>query len=221
MFFRFLLCRTTFYIVRCSLKPVCVVACMDTTPLPAHMIDACLYIVQNGIINNLIQRALYILWTMEPIVVIAENSLISQKVLLRYITTLGFIWFLVCFVKHVPLCITSGLSIVLHPHILLNQFSFLSEAIRRSICANNNQLETINGEASENTPDFCIDAVYVGNVARFINHSCEPNLFFQGILSTHHDVGLAWVVLFAGESIAHFQLRLGTHFVWASGQGSK
>ncbi|XP_057493781.1 uncharacterized protein LOC130779210 isoform X4 [Actinidia eriantha] len=107
MFFRFLLCRTTFYIVRCSLKPVCVVACMDTTPLPAHMIDACLYIVQNGIINNLIQRALYILWTMEPIVVIAENSLISQK----------------------------------------------------------------------------------------------------GILSTHHDVGLAWVVLFAGESIAHFQLE--------------
>ena len=41
----------------------------------------------------------------------------------------------------------------------------------------NNQLETIDGEASENTPDFCIDTVSVGNIARFINHSCEPNLF--------------------------------------------
>ncbi|KAK4558295.1 hypothetical protein RGQ29_007868 [Quercus rubra] len=54
---------------------------------------------------------------------------------------------------------------------------------------------------SESGPEFCIDAGTSGNVARFINHSCEPNLYVQCVLSSHHDARLARVVLFAADNI--------------------
>ncbi|KAL6201692.1 hypothetical protein ACLB2K_025404 [Fragaria x ananassa] len=57
----------------------------------------------------------------------------------------------------------------------------------------------------ESDPDYCIDAGSSGNVARFINHSCEPNLFVQCVLSTHHDVKQARIVLFASEDIPPMQ----------------
>ncbi|GAA0161238.1 histone modifying enzyme [Lithospermum erythrorhizon] len=50
-------------------------------------------------------------------------------------------------------------------------------------------------------PEFCIDAVSIGNIARFINHSCQPNLFVQCVLSNHHDIRQARVVLFAADNI--------------------
>ncbi|XVF02131.1 hypothetical protein REPUB_Repub04eG0149500 [Reevesia pubescens] len=58
---------------------------------------------------------------------------------------------------------------------------------------------------SEPEPEFCIDASSFGNVARFINHSCDPNLFVQCILSSHHDVRLARIVLFAADDIPPWQ----------------
>ncbi|KAL6198651.1 hypothetical protein ACLB2K_028440 [Fragaria x ananassa] len=57
----------------------------------------------------------------------------------------------------------------------------------------------------ESDPDYCIDAGSSGNVARFINHSCEPNLFVQCVLSTHHDVKQARIVLFSSEDIPPMQ----------------
>ncbi|KAM5569721.1 histone-lysine N-methyltransferase, H3 lysine-9 specific SUVH4-like [Rosa sericea] len=57
----------------------------------------------------------------------------------------------------------------------------------------------------ESDPDYCIDAGSSGNVARFINHSCEPNLFVQCVLSSHHDVKLARIVLFASDDIPPMQ----------------
>ncbi|KAK4747702.1 hypothetical protein SAY87_014288 [Trapa incisa] len=54
-------------------------------------------------------------------------------------------------------------------------------------------------------PEFCIDAGSSGNIARFINHSCEPNLFVQCVLSSHHDMKLARVVLFAADNIPPLQ----------------
>ncbi|KAL6196954.1 hypothetical protein ACLB2K_032567 [Fragaria x ananassa] len=57
----------------------------------------------------------------------------------------------------------------------------------------------------ESDPDYCIDAGSSGNVARFINHSCEPNLFVQCVLSSHHDVKQARIVLFASEDIPPMQ----------------
>ncbi|XP_062151731.1 histone-lysine N-methyltransferase, H3 lysine-9 specific SUVH4 isoform X2 [Alnus glutinosa] len=58
---------------------------------------------------------------------------------------------------------------------------------------------------SENIPEFCIDAGSTGNIARFINHSCEPNLFVQCVLSSHHDIKLARVMLFAADNIPPLQ----------------
>ncbi|AED91966.1 Histone-lysine N-methyltransferase, H3 lysine-9 specific SUVH4 [Arabidopsis thaliana] len=57
----------------------------------------------------------------------------------------------------------------------------------------------------ENAPEFCIDAGSTGNFARFINHSCEPNLFVQCVLSSHQDIRLARVVLFAADNISPMQ----------------
>uniref|UniRef100_A0A803MZI4 Uncharacterized protein n=1 Tax=Chenopodium quinoa TaxID=63459 RepID=A0A803MZI4_CHEQI len=53
--------------------------------------------------------------------------------------------------------------------------------------------------------EFCIDAGVTGNLARFINHSCEPNLFVQCMLSSHHDIKLARVMLFAADNIPPLQ----------------
>nr|GFB32680.1 histone-lysine N-methyltransferase, H3 lysine-9 specific SUVH4-like [Tanacetum cinerariifolium] len=55
--------------------------------------------------------------------------------------------------------------------------------------------------ADESDPEFCIDARSIGNVARFINHSCDPNLFVQCVVSSHHDIKLARIVLVAAENI--------------------
>lgn len=55
-------------------------------------------------------------------------------------------------------------------------------------------------ESSESVP-FCIDAAQTGTVARFINHSCHPNLFVQCVLSDHHDIRLARVMLIAADNI--------------------
>ncbi|KAG8385028.1 hypothetical protein BUALT_Bualt04G0180300 [Buddleja alternifolia] len=55
-------------------------------------------------------------------------------------------------------------------------------------------------EVSESVP-FCIDAGDTGNLARFINHSCQPNLFVQCMLSNHHDMRLARIVLVAADNI--------------------
>ena len=54
---------------------------------------------------------------------------------------------------------------------------------------------------ADSAPEVCIDAGSTGNIARFINHSCQPNLFVQCVLSTHHDIKLARVVLFAADNI--------------------
>ncbi|KAL9229387.1 hypothetical protein vseg_004858 [Gypsophila vaccaria] len=67
---------------------------------------------------------------------------------------------------------------------------------------------SIPSEASsekEVEPEYCIDAVSTGNVTRFINHSCEPNLFVQCILNSHHDIRQARVVLFAADNISPLQ----------------
>ncbi|XP_024963740.1 histone-lysine N-methyltransferase, H3 lysine-9 specific SUVH4 isoform X1 [Cynara cardunculus var. scolymus] len=56
-------------------------------------------------------------------------------------------------------------------------------------------------DEKDSGPEFCIDAGGTGNVARFINHSCQPNLFVQCVLSVHHDITQARVILFAADNI--------------------
>ncbi|XP_020397917.1 histone-lysine N-methyltransferase, H3 lysine-9 specific SUVH4 isoform X1 [Zea mays] len=54
-------------------------------------------------------------------------------------------------------------------------------------------------------PEYCIDGSSIGNFARFINHSCQPNLFVQCVMSSHNDVKLAKVMLFAADTILPLQ----------------
>lgn len=49
---------------------------------------------------------------------------------------------------------------------------------------------------------YILDAKHEGNVARFINHSCDPNLYVQPVLSHDHDISQTQVCLFAGHNIA-------------------
>jgi len=48
---------------------------------------------------------------------------------------------------------------------------------------------------------FTIDAAKYGNVARFINHSCSPNLFVQNVLYEDDDPRIPHILLFAAENI--------------------
>lgn len=54
---------------------------------------------------------------------------------------------------------------------------------------------------------FIIDAKTKGNIGRFLNHSCNPNMIVQHVLVDTHDLRLPWVAFFtktrvmAGEEL--------------------
>ncbi|TKY70771.1 Histone-lysine N-methyltransferase, H3 lysine-9 specific SUVH6 [Spatholobus suberectus] len=52
---------------------------------------------------------------------------------------------------------------------------------------------------------FTIDAAQFGNVGRFINHSCSPNLYAQNVLYDHHDTRMPHIMFFAAENIPPLQ----------------
>jgi euchromatic histone-lysine N-methyltransferase len=71
------------------------------------------------------------------------------------------------------------------------------------------QLPSLHSENDSEAPpasEYCIDAGSIGNFARFINHSCNPNLFVQCVLTSHKDVKLAKVMLFAADTILPLQV---------------
>ncbi|KAG6550655.1 hypothetical protein Mapa_007752 [Marchantia paleacea] len=65
------------------------------------------------------------------------------------------------------------------------------------------------GDESEKDDKTCdrwtIDAREYGNVARFINHSCDGNLFVQCVFYEHHDMRFPHIMLFAMEKISPFE----------------
>lgn len=52
---------------------------------------------------------------------------------------------------------------------------------------------------------FTIDAAKYGNIGRFINHSCSPNLYAQNVLYDHEDKRIPHIMLFAAENIPPLQ----------------
>ncbi|KMT15079.1 hypothetical protein BVRB_3g062010 [Beta vulgaris subsp. vulgaris] len=52
---------------------------------------------------------------------------------------------------------------------------------------------------------FTIDAVRYGNIGRFINHSCSPNLYAQNVLYDHEDKRIPHIMFFAAENIPPLQ----------------
>ncbi|CAL1548494.1 unnamed protein product [Lymnaea stagnalis] len=54
-----------------------------------------------------------------------------------------------------------------------------------------------------------MDAKLMGNLGRYLNHSCSPNVFVQNIFVDTHDLRFPWVAFFAGQYI-----RAGTELTW-------
>ncbi|CAM0149896.1 unnamed protein product [Urochloa decumbens] len=71
--------------------------------------------------------------------------------------------------------------------------------------------------SSKTMEGFTIDAAEYGNVGRFINHSCSPNLYAQHVLWDHDDLRMPHVMLFATENIPPLQ-ELTYHYNYTVGQ---
>ncbi|KAK4256211.1 hypothetical protein QN277_009107 [Acacia crassicarpa] len=56
-------------------------------------------------------------------------------------------------------------------------------------------------EVSEGGGGFTIDAARYGNLGRFFNHSCVPNMYAQDVLYDHGDRRIPHIMLFAAENI--------------------
>lgn len=48
---------------------------------------------------------------------------------------------------------------------------------------------------------YCIDAKHYGNISRFINHSCEPNVFPIRVFIHHRDLRFPRIAFFALKEI--------------------
>ncbi|XP_031433094.1 histone-lysine N-methyltransferase EHMT1 isoform X5 [Clupea harengus] len=48
---------------------------------------------------------------------------------------------------------------------------------------------------------YCIDARFYGNISRFINHLCEPNLFPCRVFTSHQDLRFPRVAFYASKNI--------------------
>ncbi|KAK1608076.1 hypothetical protein QYE76_031749 [Lolium multiflorum] len=57
----------------------------------------------------------------------------------------------------------------------------------------------------EDDEGFTIDAAEYGNIGRFINHSCSPNLYAQNVLWDHDDKRVPHIMFFADENISPLQ----------------
>uniref|UniRef100_A0A803PYI2 Uncharacterized protein n=1 Tax=Cannabis sativa TaxID=3483 RepID=A0A803PYI2_CANSA len=71
-----------------------------------------------------------------------------------------------------------------------------------------------NCEHVDDDSGFTIDAAEYGNVGRFINHSCSPNIYAQKILYDHEDESIPHIMFFAAEKIQPFEeLTYDYHYV--------
>ncbi|KAK1630385.1 hypothetical protein QYE76_004700 [Lolium multiflorum] len=78
-------------------------------------------------------------------------------------------------------------------------------------------LESSTPETMEEAVGFTIDAAKCGNVGRFINHSCTPNLYAQNVLWDHDDKRMPHIMFFAAENIPPLQ-ELTYHYNYTIGQ---
>ncbi|XP_010531690.1 PREDICTED: histone-lysine N-methyltransferase, H3 lysine-9 specific SUVH6-like [Tarenaya hassleriana] len=72
-------------------------------------------------------------------------------------------------------------------------------------------------QAVDESIGFTIDAARYGNVGRFINHSCSPNLYAQNVLFDHNDTRIPHVMFFAMDNIPPLQ-ELTYHYNYVIGQ---
>ncbi|XP_071394128.1 histone-lysine N-methyltransferase SETDB1-B-like [Centroberyx affinis] len=56
---------------------------------------------------------------------------------------------------------------------------------------------------------YIVDSTKEGNVARYLNHSCSPNLFGQNVFVDTHDLRFPWLAFFTNKHIT-----AGTELTW-------
>ncbi|KAL0858787.1 hypothetical protein ABMA27_011256 [Loxostege sticticalis] len=56
---------------------------------------------------------------------------------------------------------------------------------------------------------YIMDAKVQGNIGRYLNHSCQPNVFVQNVFVDTHDPRFPWVAFFA---LSH--IKAGTELTW-------
>jgi histone-lysine N-methyltransferase SETDB1 len=61
----------------------------------------------------------------------------------------------------------------------------------------------------EDSDIYTIDAKCIGNIGRYLNHSCDPNVFAQDVFLDTHDIRFPWVAFFASR-----YLKSGTELTW-------
>ena len=49
---------------------------------------------------------------------------------------------------------------------------------------------------------YILDARVNGNVGKYINHSCDPNLFAQNVFVDSHDIRFPWLAFFTSREVA-------------------
>jgi len=56
---------------------------------------------------------------------------------------------------------------------------------------------------------YIMDAKEIGNIGRYLNHSCDPNVFVQNVFVDSHDLRFPWVAFFARKFI-----KAGDELFW-------
>lgn len=56
---------------------------------------------------------------------------------------------------------------------------------------------------------YVMDAKITGNIGRYLNHSCDPNVFVQNVFVDTHDPRFPWISFFSGKNI-----KAGMELTW-------
>ncbi|XP_055828923.1 histone-lysine N-methyltransferase, H3 lysine-9 specific SUVH5-like [Solanum dulcamara] len=89
-----------------------------------------------------------------------------------------------------------------HDEYLFDIGNYDEEIPKRNVARTNNLKFESNSLMRKDEDGFTLDALRYGNVGRFINHSCSPNLYAQNVMYYHGDRRVPHIMFFASESIA-------------------
>ncbi|KAK4734254.1 hypothetical protein R3W88_008515 [Solanum pinnatisectum] len=89
-----------------------------------------------------------------------------------------------------------------HDEYLFDIGNYDEEIPKRNVAHNNNLKVESNSLMRKDEDGFTLDALIYGNIGRFINHSCSPNLYAENVMYYHGDKRVPHIMFFASESIA-------------------
>ena len=84
-----------------------------------------------------------------------------------------------------------------------------NQSLLESSQASKQQHKSLRQYYGEAEAVYIMDAKQTGNIGRFLNHSCEPNVFVQNVFVDTHDVRFPWIAFFSNMNI-----RAGTELTW-------